>query len=248
VAWAGYYRIRNDQLATEISAILSELSPRAERFLAEKVHILSSNDVHARAEVSNRTIHVTTGQLDVLSGRDELAGILAHELSHIEANDTRFEVDESAVGSLARKVVNLPFQAFAAIMIVAAFLGAWFAFGDEDDDKGAPMGPNSPGSQLGEAGDTFEDSAIDAAAAAAAVTAGVTALGVSVTGEWGSARVGSAGESIAHGFEDVFATRYSNAQELRADRDATDWLAAAGFPPDAWLRVLERKLHARELD
>jgi heat shock protein HtpX len=79
----------DEQTAPELVRIVAELADRA-RLPMPRVYIMDNPQPNAFAtgrNPQNAAVAVTTGLLEILS-RDELAGVVAHELAHIKNHDT----------------------------------------------------------------------------------------------------------------------------------------------------------------
>jgi heat shock protein HtpX len=115
-----------EQQAPELYAIVRELTSRADMPMPQ-IYISPAQQPNAFATGRNphhAAVAVTQGLLQVLD-RDELRGVLAHELSHVRHRDI-------LISSVAAAVAM-------AIMFVAriAFWGQLFGGGGRDDDNNA---------------------------------------------------------------------------------------------------------------
>ena len=110
--------------APELYRLVAELAARA-GLPMPKVCLIESQTPNAFAtgrSPAHAAVVVTRGIVGVLS-REELAGVLAHELSHIKHRDTLISTIAAAMGS--------------AISMLA-YMAQWGAlFGRSDDDEGA---------------------------------------------------------------------------------------------------------------
>ena len=110
--------------APELYRLVAELAARA-GLPMPKVCLIESQTPNAFAtgrSPAHAAVAVTRGIVGVLS-REELAGVLAHELSHIKHRDTLISTIAAAMGS--------------AISMLA-YMAQWGAlFGRSDDDEGA---------------------------------------------------------------------------------------------------------------
>ena len=110
--------------APELYRLVAELAARA-GLPMPKVCLVESQTPNAFAtgrSPAHAAVAVTRGIVGVLS-REELAGVLAHELSHIKHRDTLISTIAAAMGS--------------AISMLA-YMAQWGAlFGRSDDDEGA---------------------------------------------------------------------------------------------------------------
>ena len=110
--------------APELYRLVAELAARA-GLPMPKVCLIESQTPNAFAtgrSPAHAAVVVTRGIVGVLS-REELAGVLAHELSHIKHRDTLISTIAAAMGS--------------AISMLA-YMAQWGAlFGHSDDDEGA---------------------------------------------------------------------------------------------------------------
>ncbi len=112
--------------APELHRIVDELAVRA-NLPKPRVYIIDTQMPHAFAtgrSPNHSAVAATTGIMQLLN-RDELAGVMAHELAHIKNRDT-------LVSSVAATVAG-------AISMLAdiAFWGMLFGGGDDDDN---PLG------------------------------------------------------------------------------------------------------------
>lgn len=110
--------------APELYRLVADLAARASLPMP-KVCLIESQTPNAFAtgrSPSHAAVAVTRGIVGVLS-REELSGVLAHELSHIKHRDTLISTIAAAMGS--------------AISMLA-YMAQWSAiFGRSDDDEGA---------------------------------------------------------------------------------------------------------------
>ena len=110
--------------APELYRLVADLAARASHPMP-KVCLIESQTPNAFAtgrDPSHAAVAVTRGIVGVLS-REELSGVLAHELSHIKHRDTLISTIAAAMGS--------------AISMLA-YMAQWSAiFGRSDDDEGA---------------------------------------------------------------------------------------------------------------
>lgn len=110
--------------APELYRLVADLAARASLPMP-KVCLIESQTPNAFAtgrDPSHAAVAVTRGIVGVLS-REELSGVLAHELSHIKHRDTLISTIAAAMGS--------------AISMLA-YMAQWSAiFGRSDDDEGA---------------------------------------------------------------------------------------------------------------
>ena len=110
--------------APELYHLVADLAARASLPMP-KVCLIESQTPNAFAtgrDPSHAAVAVTRGIVGVLS-REELSGVLAHELSHIKHRDTLISTIAAAMGS--------------AISMLA-YMAQWSAiFGRSDDDEGA---------------------------------------------------------------------------------------------------------------
>ncbi len=114
-----------DQQAPEVYDMVRELARRAQLPMP-KVYIIPQEAPNAFATGRNpqhAVVAVTQGLLKIMS-RDQVMGVLAHELAHIKNRDI-------LIGSIAATMAG-------AIMILGS-MARWFAFfggGSSDDDNG----------------------------------------------------------------------------------------------------------------
>ena len=110
--------------APELYRLVADLAARASLPMP-KVCLIESQTPNAFAtgrDPSHAAVAVTRGIVGILS-REELSGVLAHELSHIKHRDTLISTIAAAMGS--------------AISMLA-YMAQWSAiFGRSDDDEGA---------------------------------------------------------------------------------------------------------------
>ena len=110
--------------APELYRLVADLAARASLPMPE-VCLIESQTPNAFAtgrDPSHAAVAVTRGIVGMLS-REELSGVLAHELSHIKHRDTLISTIAAAMGS--------------AISMLA-YMAQWSAiFGRSDDDEGA---------------------------------------------------------------------------------------------------------------
>ena len=116
----------DDRAAPELYGLVRQLAANAELPMP-KVFIMDNQQPNAFATGRNPehgTVAVTTGLLDRLS-RDELAGVIAHELGHIKQRDT---LTMTITATLA-----------GAISMLANF-GFYFGGGNRNSDGIGPIG------------------------------------------------------------------------------------------------------------
>ncbi|MDX2290009.1 MAG: zinc metalloprotease HtpX [Hyphomicrobiaceae bacterium] len=114
------------QTAPEYYALVAELSRRAELPMP-RVYVLPSPQPNAFAtgrDPSHSAVAASTGLLDILS-REELAGVIAHELAHIKNRDTLTMTIAATIGG--------------AISMMAQWLQFSMLFGGRDDNR-SPFG------------------------------------------------------------------------------------------------------------
>ena len=124
------YRAREitPQQLPEIYKMVSELAGRA-GIPVPKIYIIPEDAPNAFAtgrNPENAVVAVTEGLLDLMN-RDEIMGVIAHEMAHIKNRDI-------LIGSIAATMAG-------AIMILAS-MARWSAFlgGGSDDDEGGGLG------------------------------------------------------------------------------------------------------------
>lgn len=108
--------------APELFAVVRELSQRA-ALPMPRVHVMAEQAPNAFATGRNpekAAVAVTEGLLRILD-REELAGVLAHELGHVKNRDT---LVMTVAATLAGAISHL------------ASMGMWGLFGRSDDDDG----------------------------------------------------------------------------------------------------------------
>ncbi len=112
--------------APELHSIVRRLSQRAELPMP-KVYIINQDQPNAFAtgrNPSHAAVAVTTGIMKILN-REELEGVIGHELSHIKHRDI-------LIGTVAATV--------AAAISYLAHMAQWaMIFGGRDDDDGNPL-------------------------------------------------------------------------------------------------------------
>jgi heat shock protein HtpX len=126
----GAQEVRPEQ-APELSSMVSELAQRA-NLPMPRLYIIPEQAPNAFATGRNpehAAVAVTMGLLDMLD-RQELAGVLAHELSHVKHRDTLIM---TIAGSLAGAMSMI-----ANMAMFGALLGG--GFGDDDDEGANPIG------------------------------------------------------------------------------------------------------------
>jgi heat shock protein HtpX len=115
----------------ELWSIVNELAQRA-NLPMPRLYIIPEQAPNAFATGRNpehAAVAVTAGLLDVMD-RQELAGVLAHELSHVKHRDTLIM---TIAGSLAGAMSMI-----ANMAMFSAFFGG--GFGDDDDEGASPIG------------------------------------------------------------------------------------------------------------
>ena len=117
------------QAATGIHQIFDELSRRAELPAVPTLHYIPSRMLNAFAVGNNNesAVAVTDGLLRVMNAR-ELAGVLAHEISHIRHQDTRVMGLADFVSRILGTISQLG-QLLLLISIPLAFLGKSIGIG-----------------------------------------------------------------------------------------------------------------------
>lgn len=112
--------------APELHSMVRELSMRA-RLPMPKVYLIPSDQPNAFATGRNpehAAVAVTGGIMNILS-REELRGVLAHELAHIKNRDI-------LIGTVAATI--------AGALTYLAHMAQWaMIFGGRDDDEGNPL-------------------------------------------------------------------------------------------------------------
>jgi len=112
--------------APELHAMVEQLSARA-GIPKPRVYLINSETPNAFAtgrNPANGAVAVTTGIARLLD-RDELAGVVAHELAHIKHRDTLISSVAASVGGAVTMLADM------------AMWGAIFAgFGGSDDEEG----------------------------------------------------------------------------------------------------------------
>ena len=122
------YRARevSESEAPELYSTVRRLSQRAELPMP-KVYIMNQDQPNAFAtgrNPSHAAVAVTTGIMNILN-REELEGVIGHELSHIKHRDI-------LIGTVAATV--------AAAISYLAHMAQWaMIFGGRDDDDGNPL-------------------------------------------------------------------------------------------------------------
>lgn len=114
----------------ELWSLVSELAQRA-NLPMPRLYIIPEQAPNAFATGRNpqhAAVAVTMGLLDMMD-RQELAGVLAHELSHVKHRDTLIM---TIAGSLA--------GAMSMIANMAMFSAMFGGFGDDDDEGANPLG------------------------------------------------------------------------------------------------------------
>jgi heat shock protein HtpX len=114
----------------ELWSLVSELAQRA-NLPMPRLYLIPEQAPNAFATGRNpqhAAVAVTMGLLDMMD-RQELAGVLAHELSHVKHRDTLIM---TIAGSLA--------GAMSMIANMAMFSAMFGGFGDDDDEGANPIG------------------------------------------------------------------------------------------------------------
>jgi heat shock protein HtpX len=117
--------------APELWSIVRELAQRA-NLPMPRLYIIPEQAPNAFAtgrNPENAAVAVTVGLLDMLD-RQELAGVLAHELSHVKHRDTLIMTIAGSLAGAMSMIANMA-------MFSAMFGGG---FGDDDDDGANPIG------------------------------------------------------------------------------------------------------------
>lgn len=112
----------DESSAPEFYGVVRELSQRA-GLPMPKVYVMDSPQPNAFAtgrNPSHAAVCVSTGLLQALS-RDELSGVIAHELSHIKNHDTLTMTIAATIGG--------------AISMLAQYMQFGFMFGGNRDDR-----------------------------------------------------------------------------------------------------------------
>lgn len=109
--------------APELVDMVHELARRAE-LPPPRVYVMQNPQPNAFAtgrNPANSAVAVSTGLLDVLN-REEIAGVVAHELAHIKNRDTLTMMVAASIGG--------------AISMLAQYLQFGMLFGGQRDDRG----------------------------------------------------------------------------------------------------------------
>ena len=117
--------------APELWSIVRELAQRA-NLPMPRLYIIPEQAPNAFAtgrNPENAAVAVTVGLLDMLD-RQELAGVLAHELSHVKHRDTLIMTIAGSLAGAMSMIANMA-------MFSAMFGGG---FSDDDDDGANPIG------------------------------------------------------------------------------------------------------------
>jgi heat shock protein HtpX len=115
----------------ELWAIVSELAQRA-NLPMPRLYIIPEQAPNAFATGRNpehAAVAVTAGLLDMMD-RQELAGVLAHELSHVKHRDTLIMTIAASLAGAMSMIANMA--------MFSAFFGG--GFGDDDDEGASPIG------------------------------------------------------------------------------------------------------------
>jgi heat shock protein HtpX len=117
----------DENSAPELCGVVRELAQNA-GLPMPRVYIMESDQPNAFATGRNpqhAAVCASTGLLKVLS-RDELAGVLAHELTHVKNRDTLIMTIAATIGG--------------AISMVAQYMQFGMMFGGNRDDRGGALG------------------------------------------------------------------------------------------------------------
>jgi heat shock protein HtpX len=117
--------------APELWSIVRELAQRA-KLPMPRLYVIPEQAPNAFAtgrNPENAAVAVTVGLLDMLD-RQELAGVLAHELSHVKHRDTLIMTIAGSLAGAMSMIANMA-------MFSAMFGGG---FSDDDDDGANPIG------------------------------------------------------------------------------------------------------------
>lgn len=117
--------------APELWSMVSDLAQRA-HLPMPRLYIIPEQAPNAFATGRNpehAAVAVTVGLLDMLD-RQELAGVLAHELSHVKHRDTLIMTIAGSLAGAMSMIANMA-------MFSALFGGG---FGDDDDEGANPIG------------------------------------------------------------------------------------------------------------
>lgn len=113
--------------APDLHQLVRELAARAELPMP-RVYVMNNPQPNAFAtgrSPSRSAVAVSTGLLDLLS-REEVAGVIAHELAHIKNRDTLTMMVAATIGG--------------AISMLAQYLQFGLLFGGGRDDRGSGVG------------------------------------------------------------------------------------------------------------
>ncbi|MCU0514761.1 MAG: zinc metalloprotease HtpX [Anaerolineae bacterium] len=116
----------DEQQAPELHRMVAQLAQNA-GIPKPKVYIIQSDMPNAFAtgrNPANGAVAATTGIMHLLS-RDELAGVMAHEIAHIKNYDTLISSLAATIGGAISMLADM------------AFWGALFGGNDEDNGPGA---------------------------------------------------------------------------------------------------------------
>jgi heat shock protein HtpX len=117
----------DEQSAPELYRIVGELSRRAELPMP-RVYVMHNPQPNAFAtgrSPERAAVAASTGLLEMLS-REEVAGVIAHELAHIKNRDTLTMTVAATIGG--------------AISMLAQYLQFGMLFGGNRDDRGGGLG------------------------------------------------------------------------------------------------------------
>lgn len=204
-------------VTAELERLTRELAAVAKLETVPQVRVINTTEINAFAD-DPRYIYVTTGLLERVENRDELAGIIAHEVAHSADHDLHSLLyQRSATWSWGNRAIWVVVAVSTGIGVAAYFLMS-SAFPSNGAEEAAIS--SNPGLK---------------AAVAVSTALGAAALGLA------AASVGMIpGTKLGLEMRDVSRQGYSAEDEGRADQRAVEYLSQARYDPTALSAILNR--------